>query len=169
MENVQKDKWDKLKISSAFVAAVLVPIVIAFAGNEYSSAIKESENRLRYTELAIEILTEKPTSTNQNIRGWAVDVINKYSDVPIDEKTKKEMLESPIVEVEKFMAAQWAPIFIDSLIDQPAISKAWNEVAKTGSKEEQAEFLKIILKKAMEKVFEKRKELLIEGIPDTTE
>ena len=114
--NDQKDSWDKLKIFTGLIASLLVPIVIAFVGNEYSSALKESENRLRYTELAIEILNEPPLPRNQNIRGWAIDVVNKYSGVPINNETKQEMLYSPILEVEKFIANEWGPLLIDNLI-----------------------------------------------------
>ena len=155
-----KDQWDKLKIVSGLIASLLVPIVIAFVGNEYSSALKESENRLRYTELAIEILNEPPTGSNKNIRGWAIDVVNKYSGVPIDEKTKLEMLESPILEVEKLLAEEWAPLFINNLIENPVIIETWDEVVKSENKEEQKKFLSLILKKAIEKTFDKRKELL---------
>lgn len=155
-----KDQWDKLKVMSGLLASLLVPVVIAFVGNEYSSALKESENRLRYTELAIEILNEPPTGTNKNIRGWAIDVVNKYSGVPIDEQTKKEMLESPILEVERFLAEEWAPVLIDNLIDSPVITQAWSEVVTSGNKEEQKEFLSLVLKMSVEKIFEKRKEML---------
>ena len=156
----QKDNWDKLKVASGFMASVLVPLVIAFVGNRYSSALKESENRLRYTELAIEILIEPPTGTSKNIRGWAIDVVNKYAGVPIDEKTKREMLKSPILEVEKFIVEEWAPVFIDNLIENPTIAKTWEEISKSGTKEDQSKFLSLVLKKAIEKIFQKRKELL---------
>ncbi len=158
--NEKKDNWDKLKILAGLIASLLVPIVIAFVGNEYSSALKESENRLRYTELAIEILNEPPVPTNKNIRGWAIDVVNKYSGVPINSKTKQEMLDSPILEVEKFVANEWAPLFIENFIKNPVIVKAWNEVLQSGNIDEQKQFLSLILKKVIEKTFEKRNEMI---------
>jgi len=53
----KKDVWDKLGALSALIASVLVPVVIVVVGNLYTSAMKQSENRVKYTELAIAILT----------------------------------------------------------------------------------------------------------------
>lgn len=166
--NDQKDSWDKLKIFTGLIASLLVPIVIAFVGNEYSSALKESENRLRYTELAIEILNEPPLPRNQNIRGWAIDVVNKYSGVPINNETKQEMLDSPILEVEKFIANEWGPLLIDNLIKNPRMEKVWNEVIKSGNKEEQRKFLSLILNQVIRKTFEKRSEM-INTVPEKSQ
>ena len=37
------NSWDKLKAVSAAVAAVFIPMVLVFVGQEYSQAIKERE------------------------------------------------------------------------------------------------------------------------------
>ncbi len=71
-ETRQKDVWDKLLAIAGVAASILVPLVIAFVGNEHSNAIKESENRVKYTELAISILNGPPSNTNQGVRGWDV-------------------------------------------------------------------------------------------------
>jgi hypothetical protein len=100
MEN-QKDLWDKLKISSTIIAATLVPIIIVIVGNWYTTAIKNSENNLKYTELAIRILSEAPNKNNQNMRNWAIDLINNYSGVDINPLTRDEMINNPILDWDK--------------------------------------------------------------------
>ena len=104
----------------------------------------------------------------ENIRGWAIDVVNKYSGVPINNETKQEMLDSPILEVEKFIANEWGPLLIDNLIKNPRMEKVWNEVIKSGNKEEQRKFLSLILNQVIRKTFEKRSEM-INTVPEKSQ
>ena len=50
------------------------------------------EIQARYVELAIGILSQEPTKQTENIRRWAIQVINFYSDVKIGNETKDELL-----------------------------------------------------------------------------
>lgn len=91
-----KDIWDKVSVISVLLASALVPLVVAFVGNAYTSALKQSENRLKYTELAIGILREKPSPDSQDIRSWAVDIINQYSGVPLSRGARQQLLRSQL-------------------------------------------------------------------------
>ncbi len=86
--------WEKLKIVSGLIAAVIVPVVIAYVGNNYSSAIKDKELQGRYVELAANILNTQPNEGNKALRAWAIKVINNYSGVPMSEEAKKEAMKS---------------------------------------------------------------------------
>ena len=99
-EQREKDVWDKANSLSVPIATILIPIVVVIVGNLYSSALKESENRVKYTELAISILKDKPSSENQSIRGWAIEVINQYSGVPMTSEVKKELQNSKLIAVD---------------------------------------------------------------------
>lgn len=87
-----KDTWDKISAMSALLASVLVPLVIALVGNAYTTALKQSENRVKYTELAISILKDKPAPETQEVRSWAIDVINQYSGVAMSAQVKTQLL-----------------------------------------------------------------------------
>jgi hypothetical protein len=91
-----KDTWDKMSALSALLASVLVPLVIAVVGNAYTTALKESENRVKYTELAIGILKDTPTPETQDVRAWAIDVINQYSGVAMSAQVKRQLLGSSL-------------------------------------------------------------------------
>ena len=91
-EEKKKDIWDKTSALAPLLASVLVPIVIAIVGQSYTSAIKEAENRVKYTELAISILKDKPVKDSDDIRAWAVDVINQYSGVLMDAKVRQQLI-----------------------------------------------------------------------------
>jgi hypothetical protein len=92
-----KDAWDKMSALSALLASVLVPVVIAIVGNSYTNTLKQSENRVKYTELAISILKDKPTPETQDVRAWAIDVINLYSGVSMSPQVKSQLLASRLV------------------------------------------------------------------------
>jgi hypothetical protein len=89
--------WQKLSAISGLVAAVVIPVVLALVGNWYSQAIKEREIQGRYVELALSILKEPPDRNNQNIRNWALQVIDRYSGVPLDVRTKEELAAAPLL------------------------------------------------------------------------
>lgn len=84
--------WEKLKVISGFIAAVLVPIVVAYTGDIYSSAIKERELQGKFVELAVGILNEEPDPKNEAIRDWATNIINSYSGVPMGQAVKDELI-----------------------------------------------------------------------------
>lgn len=84
-----KTIWEKLPVISTFLASVLIPVVLAFVGHALTTAMKQGENRVRYSELAISILKEEPSDSNRDVRGWAVEVINRYSGVQMSARTKK--------------------------------------------------------------------------------
>jgi hypothetical protein len=59
--------------------------------------------------LAVQILQQEPSGENENIRNWAIEVINSYSDIPINEKTQTELKKIKIIPSQKFQ-----PIVMDT-------------------------------------------------------
>ena len=87
------------------LATILIPLAVAFIGNEYSKGQAVANNSVKYTELAIEILKSPPTNTKQSVRDWAVDVINKYSGVAISSKARIELIESQLLDWDEVTGA----------------------------------------------------------------
>ena len=102
-ENIELDPiWQKVRITSVLIASVLIPIIIAFIGNSYTKAIKDNEIGVRYVELAVKILAEKPGSNsegtevssdleNKAVRKWAAEVIDHYSEVKLSPDAMNEL------------------------------------------------------------------------------
>src|SRR5687767_2358715 len=90
----QSSNWEKLKIISNASSIVIIPLVIAFLGNLYSKSTKEKEIQGRFVELSLQILKEKPSGENKNIRKWAVNVINEYSGVKLEPEAEKDLIEN---------------------------------------------------------------------------
>jgi hypothetical protein len=88
--------WEKAKILSVIVASVFIPLAVALSGNWYAKSLKEKDTQARYIELAIGILMKEPTPENEQMRKWAIDTINHYSEVRIQEPARQELLEQQL-------------------------------------------------------------------------
>ena len=62
---------------------------------------------IRYVELATNVLGMEPNEGTENIRAWAMKVISRYSEVPLSDKTKVEILQKGILRLEKGTVAYW--------------------------------------------------------------
>jgi len=82
--------WEKVKIFSA----ILIPAVLALVGHWYTSAISEREVQAKFVELGVSILQAPPRQDSMNLRSWAVEILNKYSGVPLDDATRKDLIEN---------------------------------------------------------------------------
>ncbi|CAN7455523.1 hypothetical protein LJR232_002897 [Aquipseudomonas alcaligenes] len=95
MESI--NNWQKLDYISKAIAAVFIPIALAFLANEVASANKQREAEVKFVELAVAILTEDPRDNadpeaDQKIRGWAVKILNAYSGVPMSEAAAEAVI-----------------------------------------------------------------------------
>ena len=78
----QKNYWDKARIIGTF----LIPIIIAIFGYFINHTIKENEIRLKYIEIALNILREEPNQETTGLRSWAIDVVQKFLIIEFSEK-----------------------------------------------------------------------------------
>jgi hypothetical protein len=83
--------FERAKALSAIAASVLIPLAIALSGHWFSAALKERETQLKYVELAVGILREKPDPTAGQVRSWAVQVVDKFAPVPLSNQATDEL------------------------------------------------------------------------------
>jgi hypothetical protein len=88
--------WEKARAVSTIVATVVIPLAIALSSNWYGQQQKDKEVQLKYIELSIQILSAPPTDSNQAVRKWAIDTINRYSEVKIDAQAEEELLKEQL-------------------------------------------------------------------------
>jgi hypothetical protein len=85
-EPQSKDFWDKLSTFSALLAAVLVPLAVAFVGHWYTAAIQKDTSKRAWTQIGIDILRD-PGST-LGFREWAIELVEKEGDRPFSDKVR---------------------------------------------------------------------------------
>ena len=85
-------RWlEGTKDALLIVSAVAVPIVVANIGAEVNATMKESENRIRYVELAISQLRSPPSAETTALRDWAVELLDAQSPVKLTPEAKKQL------------------------------------------------------------------------------
>ncbi len=84
---------DKLSKIANLIGIIVIPIVLAVVGNQYTETVKDKEVHGKLVELAINILDKEPSKNDNNIRKWATKVIDKYSGVPFGDSTQKDLIE----------------------------------------------------------------------------
>jgi len=91
--NEKSSSVEKQKLWINGIAIILIPIVVAWVSNTFASVIKQNEVQGQFVEIAIDILKETPEENNQkeNLRKWAIEIVNKYSGVPLDSAATKEL------------------------------------------------------------------------------
>ena len=92
------DRWQKIEIASKVAAAVLIPLTVAYLGNQVASSNKQRDSETKFVELATAILAKEPgsnqTPESKSLRKWAVDVINRFSGVPMSEATVDALIQT---------------------------------------------------------------------------
>ena len=164
--NDKKDFWEKLKSISAIVASVFVPLAVVLIGNWYSTAVKESEIQVRYVELAVDILKENPSDNKSNMRSWAVDLVNNYSETKIDKQTREELLKAPLFkEIDDFIIEEYAPYIVGYVIEDRIILNDFKKTINSGDKEAIKQMFSEFVIAAYNQIERKKKEL--KGLNET--
>jgi len=86
-----KDIWEIRKDKALTFAGIVTPIVIAVIGGCYNSSMKDSENRVRYVELAINQLRSPPTPETAALREWALNLLDSQSPIKLSPGAKEQL------------------------------------------------------------------------------
>jgi|SRR5215472_781595 len=74
------------------LAGVLSSILIPLLGFYFTEHDKQREVAKDFVEIAIKILSEKPSEDNKPLRQWAISLINSYSTIPLTGDASKSLL-----------------------------------------------------------------------------
>ena len=61
---------------------------------------KQVELNQKYIEIAVGILNSKPTPETIPLRDWAIDIIDKYSEIKLSKEAKKLLKVKPLSKVQ---------------------------------------------------------------------
>ena len=78
------------------ISSIALPLVIAVVGGCYNVNMKNSENRVRYVELAIAQLRAPPTPETSALREWAVGLLDSQAPVKLSPAAKLQLMSSPL-------------------------------------------------------------------------
>lgn len=87
------------------IEKIILPLALGGVGWYYTNTTKAIENEAKYVELAVGILSEQPTKENQEMRRWAIEIINEYSGIKMSDSTKESFLDSELKLI------RWSEVF----------------------------------------------------------
>lgn len=74
------------------LGTIFIPIIIVWISNKLSNTFKERDIRLKYIQVAIDILKEKPEDKDLDMRQWAIDVLSEYSEIELPKTAKNRLI-----------------------------------------------------------------------------
>lgn len=90
--------WKRIKMFNR-VATAIAALLIPLVGHLYTNAMKDKEIELRFVELSVGILNQEPSEDNRNLRDWATQIINRYSEIELSDSTKADLRERIILPI----------------------------------------------------------------------
>lgn len=98
-----KDTLDYWLSKAETVARILLPLILLFLGYILNDSYKIKEQQLKqielnqkYIEIAVGILNSKPAAETTLLRDWAIDIIDKYSEIKLSKEAKKILKEKAL-------------------------------------------------------------------------
>ena len=88
-----QDTLKKAQAISSIISAVAIPLAIAVVGWWVQSSMKSEEIKIDYVQMAVGILKDQERKKDDDLRKWAVSVLDKNSPVPFS-GALRERLES---------------------------------------------------------------------------
>ena len=118
----EESRAKKFQYIATGISVILVPLIIGYYGNQLQVTMQEKELKVNeiklqiekennknllskeFIKIALNILKEKPSKNNQDVRSWAVETINTYSTNKLNQKTKDTLIKDiPLNTQESFI------------------------------------------------------------------
>jgi hypothetical protein len=90
----RNDRLEFWKQLAQIGSAVAVPVVLALIGYFVQSSLADAGLKKDYVQMALGVLKEQPTKENEQLRHWAISVLDKNSPVPIPATLKSQLATS---------------------------------------------------------------------------
>ena len=88
----KKDFWDKIKI----IFTIITPFIIIFFGMLINTTLQKNQIKVKYIEIATDILSDKPAEDNIVLRNWAIEILKENSPIVITPEIEQQMKENSI-------------------------------------------------------------------------
>lgn len=115
---MSKETFDLWLSRIEIFSRILLPVILALLGYMLNESYKAKEQQLKqleinrnfiqkkvelnqkYIEIAVGILNGKPTPEAIPLRNWAIDIIDKYSEIKLSKEAKKLLKEKPLSKIQ---------------------------------------------------------------------
>ncbi|GAB4114404.1 MAG: hypothetical protein Tsb0027_03100 [Wenzhouxiangellaceae bacterium] len=122
MSSPERDLLGKVQAWASIVSSIAIPVAIALMGWVVQNKIANEGTRKDYVSMALDILTTPETVEQEQLRAWAVAIVDKNSPVPLSGELRTQ-LEKGEVTIRSFIFPDPPESFLDppqSWADLPA-------------------------------------------------
>jgi len=85
-------EWlNKIQTLSTIISLLATPIIVAMVGWHVQSSISNESIKKDYVQIAIEILKSPEKKNDDEMRKWAVEVLDKNSPVPFSKELRSDL------------------------------------------------------------------------------
>ncbi len=84
-------KWESAERISKIAAAVLIPLLLAFATWVIQLRLATNSANQEYVKVAVSILAAKPDPAQEQLRSWATQVLNEYSRIKMSAPVQQDL------------------------------------------------------------------------------
>ena len=92
--SIQSERLEFWKQIAQIVSALAIPLVIALIGYFVQRSLADAGLKKDYVQMALGVLKEQPSKENEQLRQWAIAVLDKNSPVPIPTPLKAQLAKS---------------------------------------------------------------------------
>lgn len=92
--NEQEPLYKIIQSIATTLSLIIIPIVVGFMANNYQAEMSRQKLNSEYITLAINILKDEPNKNNQELRRWAVQVIDYYSEIKLSQPVKDNLVKN---------------------------------------------------------------------------
>ncbi len=96
-------RLESWKQYSQIVGALAIPLVLAGIGYFVQRSIAETGLKKDYVQMALAVLKDEPTKGNEQLRQWAIAVLDQNSPVPLPISLKQELVSTLKFDAIKFL------------------------------------------------------------------
>jgi hypothetical protein len=87
-DNYTLNKW---KAIATITSSIAIPVVLAVIGYFVQTTVASDGLKKDYVQIATNILKEEPNPKNTELRVWAIQILDKYSDIPFSDKASEAL------------------------------------------------------------------------------
>jgi hypothetical protein len=93
---MEKSLIEQIEIYAGIFLKVTLPLITLTLGSCFINAYGDKEVRLRYIDIAVGVLNDKPSPEKQPLREWAVRTLNLYADKKLTASARGTLKAAPL-------------------------------------------------------------------------
>ncbi len=93
---MEKSLIEQIEIYAGIFLKVALPLVTLTLGSCLISAYDQKDTRLKYIDIAVNVLNEKPSPEKERLRDWAIRTLNLYAEKKMAIGARKELKAAPL-------------------------------------------------------------------------